>query len=299
MRLDFLIAGFSKCGTTTLCDLLGQHPELFMAPRKDAPVLHRLGAHTAQTAFMERFIGARKGQRWGYGTIWATDHQFEEAARDQLLRLCPEVRLIFLARDPLRRIESSFREYHHNRMQLSRRFPYTLNAAFDRRPELLSNSCYAERYANYSDAFSPAQCLVILLEDLAADQAGQLRRCFEFLGVDADFVPVKQERLNRGTSKLQDTPALRELRRADPVIDAALLRIPFDIQTQFLPTLGYRRPFPAVPIAWSDAAFDRLFPEVTTSATRFLEGLGRPLSVWPRFERLIAGDRRYEFGGEP
>jgi len=41
MRLDFLIPGFAKCGNTTLCTLLGEHPEIFMPKVKDFRLFDR------------------------------------------------------------------------------------------------------------------------------------------------------------------------------------------------------------------------------------------------------------------
>jgi len=35
IRIDFLIPGFSKCGTTTLCALLAQHPSIYMPELKE------------------------------------------------------------------------------------------------------------------------------------------------------------------------------------------------------------------------------------------------------------------------
>ena len=34
MRVDFIVPGFSKCGTTTLCFLLNQHPDIFLPLRE-------------------------------------------------------------------------------------------------------------------------------------------------------------------------------------------------------------------------------------------------------------------------
>ena len=35
MKLDFVVPGFSKCGTTTLCSLLSEHPDIFIPGIKE------------------------------------------------------------------------------------------------------------------------------------------------------------------------------------------------------------------------------------------------------------------------
>ncbi|MHC4178113.1 MAG: sulfotransferase, partial [Planctomycetota bacterium] len=35
MKLDFLVAGFGKCGTTSLCSALADHPDIFIPKRKE------------------------------------------------------------------------------------------------------------------------------------------------------------------------------------------------------------------------------------------------------------------------
>ncbi len=35
MQIDFIVPGFSKCGTTTLCDMLNSHEDVFIPPAKE------------------------------------------------------------------------------------------------------------------------------------------------------------------------------------------------------------------------------------------------------------------------
>lgn len=69
----FLVIGATQCGTTTMCDLLAAHPDVFMTSPKEPHFYSRLAT------FPQR--------------------------RDQ--KELPDARLIYMIRHPVRRLESS------------------------------------------------------------------------------------------------------------------------------------------------------------------------------------------------
>jgi hypothetical protein len=86
VRLDLLVPGFAKCGTTTLCALLGEHPQMFMPQRKDFRLFDLPDYQRRWDEFEERFIGGEERAVIGDGSIWYTDAKTEEVARERILR---------------------------------------------------------------------------------------------------------------------------------------------------------------------------------------------------------------------
>ncbi len=289
VRLDFIVPGFSKCGTTTLCSLLSDHPAIFMPKRKDFRFFDLPDPASRWAEFTARFEDSAPGAVRGDGSIWYSDARYERLARERILARYPDIRLIFIARDPIARIESSFREFHHSGSVWGVDCPFELDAALDALPQMVDDSMYRARLRNYLEYVPRDRVLVVFLEELAASPDLELARCFAFLGVDPQVaIADATRRLNTATEKFRDTVRLRHM-RTDPDTAAALRRIPRRIQAKLLPALGLREPFAPGPLPWSDAACRRVVDRIGDDVREFLELCGKPLGIWPRFAEALAG----------
>jgi hypothetical protein len=67
VRIDFLVLGFGKCGTTTLCALLAQHPEIYIPALKE-PRYFSADDFEARD-YCQHFVPAQEGQRLGEGSV--------------------------------------------------------------------------------------------------------------------------------------------------------------------------------------------------------------------------------------
>lgn len=287
MRLDFLVPGFAKCGTTTLCALLDEHPGIFMPARKDFRLFDLPDHERRWHEWEQRFETAAPDAVVGDGSIWYTDASTEKAARRRILEHFPEVKLIFIARDPVDRIESAYRELHNSGTRYDVTCPFDLVEVLRAFPGVLEDTCYGRRLDNYRRHVPANRMLVLFLEDLVARPEETLARCFTFLGVDPTArIPDVQRRLNPRGAKHYDTERLRELRR-DPAASAALGRIPTVVQRTLLPALGLRLPFPDAPFDWRPEAQQLVRAHVGGDARRFLTDQGRRLAQWPRLAAML------------
>ncbi|MDQ3940636.1 MAG: sulfotransferase domain-containing protein [Actinomycetota bacterium] len=109
--------------------------------------------------------------------------RFEEAPAN-IARLIPDVRLIYLVRDPIDRMMS-----HYRYARLIRQEDRPFEEAVTTSP----------RYLEY---FDRAQLLVLLSEDLKSQRVVTLRRVLGFLGIDPDWT---SERLDREFHRAEDT----------------------------------------------------------------------------------------------
>lgn len=180
-----VIIGAMKCGTTALHRLLDLHPAIGMAPSKEVNFF--LGADRP---------GASAG-RWWRGLDWYarqfpgdaevlgesspgyTSPDHPEVA-ERIAAHVPDVRLVYLVRDPLERAVS---QYLHHRRDGHERRPLA-TALLDPRSQYIARSRYHERLLPFLDRFRREQILVLDQADLASHPRATLREVFAFVGVD-------------------------------------------------------------------------------------------------------------------
>ena len=279
VKIDFLVPGFSKCGSTTLCALIAQHPELFI-PEIDEPwYFSALRYAERAEEYNALFDRARPGQKLGEGSVTYSGFRTEDVSIRRIHEHNPDCRFIFIARNPLKRIESSFREMHHSGVQFGIDAPYSLSACMELLPEIVNDSCFFERINKYVEAFGESALLVLFLEDLVRAPEPALRNSFAHLGVDPDFPVETGLHLNQGSAKLYDTRLLRRIRNWPPT-GMRLAKIHPFAQDRFLRPLGLRRAFGKKPVDWDPEARRQVNERVIPDAKRFLEAFGKPADFW-------------------
>jgi len=285
LRIDFIVPGFSKCGTTSLCELLSWHSSLFM-PRgelKEPAYFIRDDLAGHWQAYRDLFQAATPGQLLGEGSTFYSCSNVEELARDRILEHNPDIKLIFIARDPIKRIESSFREFHHSGHRFGVDIPYDFPEALETVPALTEDSMFWTRLNCYRSRLPDSRILIVFMEDLVVSPTDVLMRCHEFLGV-APENPPQAVRMNEGGSKLYDTAALRRLRAA-PFFAPRIARMSHRKQDRIFSALGLRRRF-VQPPAWTDRAREFVHARLSADIARFLAHTGRDPAIWPHFRAL-------------
>ncbi len=194
MLPNLLIIGAGKCGTSSLHHYLDAHPSVSMSEPKeldffqDADCLARVDRYARHFPDGAAVRGESSPGYTGYPRV--------QGVPERIRALLPDVRLIYLVRDPIERTVSHYVQAYKVRAE-SRGF----DAAFrDLHPEGNKYVCYS-RYATqlerYLRCFAPERLLVLDGDDLLHDRRGTLRRTFEFVGVDSSFrSPRFQETLN-------------------------------------------------------------------------------------------------------
>lgn len=285
LRIDFIVPGFSKCGTTTLCELLSRHSSLFMPRGEWKEPLYFVQDDLAAKwpAFRALFEDATPGQLLGEGSTFYTGAGLEELARDRIIEHNPDIKLIFIARDPVKRIESSFREFHHSGHRYGVHIPYDLTEALEKVPALTEDTSFWTRLGCYRRKLPDSSILIVFMEDLITSPAEVLKRCHEFLGVGAE-VPSQAVRMNEGGEKLFDSRLLRRLRTA-PFFAPRIARWSHHKQDRLFSALGLRRRFVRPP-TWTDRARDLVRSKLSADIAKFLAHAGRDPAIWPRFQAL-------------
>jgi Sulfotransferase domain len=187
-RPDFLVISPPKTGSTWLADNFRHHPRLFVPAIKEVKYFSCFCNWLDLGWYLDHFRAARgvvKGEA-------SPSYAILPPERIRLVReLLPDVKLIFLMRDPIARAWSHAR---HNFRYREARFA-DCHDDFDGVPEshwreafrhewILASGDYLSQLRRWLEVFPQEQLLVGFYESIAAQPAELLRRIFGFLGVD-------------------------------------------------------------------------------------------------------------------
>lgn len=214
-RLDFIVIGAQKAGTTSLFELLGRHPQVSMPSDKEAPYFsHDPVFARGWTDYMGKIALVGPERRWGtvtphymVGGVYkrsrnaaATAGYDERTVPLRIREQLPDVRLVAILRDPVARASS-----HHQMMVMvgedRRSFdeaiadlldPDEIERARKQPTELKGYVAWGEYrriLKGYFDVFPAEQILVKFTDELKRDPEQFLTCIHEFLGVRSDLIP--------------------------------------------------------------------------------------------------------------
>lgn len=307
---DLFIAGHSKSGTTALADFLGQHPGVATSRVKEpnyfCPEFCRADPERQpESAFLPRtpeeyaslFDHAVPGQLLAEASA-AYLYSVEAAAR--IAAANPRARVVMVFREPASFVQSYHLQLLKNPVcegDTVRDLAEAIALEPERRagrampegcllPEFLyyttDRLAYDAHYDRFAEAFPPEQLLALTYEEFRTDNAGTLRRVYNFLDLDASFAPDLGEH-NTGGQRVKSKRAQNGLRRLShgegafalitPVVKAVL---PRTVRKRALERAYRQIAFedaPPIPPALADKIRERARPHVNELGKR----LGRDL----------------------
>lgn len=162
---------------------------------------------------------------------WTPRYMYDVWTPRLLSEAAPDVKLLAILRDPLTRYRS------HLGVHLARVGRPTAAGAVAA-ADALARSLYEPQLRRVLRRFDRDRLLVLQLERCQADPSGQLRRTYEFLGLDADFVPADHERpINVGPVEFTPPPEIEaEVREVFGEHLPGLLRIVPDLDLDLWPS---------------------------------------------------------------
>lgn len=236
----FIIAGAPRSGTTWLYELLDRHPDVYMAkPVRPEPkffLVDELYARGIQHYFDTWFPDAA---RWPAAGEKSTNYLESAEAAARIHRHLPDVKLIFILREPAHRAYSNWMWSRMNGME-SEDFETALAKEEEREHALPAKLRYARPNAYYSRGLYadmlrpyfgrfPREQVLCLKFDAIIDNPGDLAaRLHRFVGVtprsdDANGLDVVNPSEKRGEQMPLDTLARLRQRYAESVRELASL----------------------------------------------------------------------------
>jgi len=187
---NLIIIGGLKCGTTSLHHYLGLHPEVQMSRPKElnffvAELNWDLGLDWYASRFDDRF-----GVRGESSPHYTNVPRFQGVAARIREHLGPDVKLIYMVRDPIKRVLSHW--------------VHATGAGYETRPleptltapdsAYVHRSQYWMQLQPFLEMFDRGQIEVIAQEELQGDREQTMRRAFRFAGVDENFTSEQFDR---------------------------------------------------------------------------------------------------------
>lgn len=209
MLPNFLIIGAMKSGTTSLYHYLRGHPEVFMASAKE-PGFFSVNWDLGMSWYEEHFQTSNFSLAIGEASTNYTRFPQQAQVPSRIHRIIPDIRLIYLVRNPVERMLSHYRHAFVGGQEKRS----IEQAIWD--PRYLVTSCYALQIEQYLEVFPRDQILLITSESLKRDRARTLQAVFRFIGVDPGWVSAEEAlEFNRTAEKEigRRRPLARKVRR--------------------------------------------------------------------------------------
>ncbi len=268
----FLVIGQAKCGTTSLCQALGHHPGVFFSDPKEphffTPDPHRNG----WTWYRSLFRDAAPGVAVGEGSTSYTRPDVHRECAERIAEALPDVRLVFLVRDPIARAESDWKM----RVREGRARWNDINRSLIDNPQVVELGMYWRNISRYRELFAEEQLLIVFLEDLVATPAATLRRVFRHVGVDEEVEGVTLGEANTARMQRKDGMALK-LMRTMGLIRIARAICPRSLTRRVKDGLSSPWRYSA---NWDPAVLSDLQARYREASRPLLEHCGRSLDFW-------------------
>jgi len=198
---DFIIIGAMKSGTTSLFLHLGRHPGVFMCRIKEPNFfVKKRNWEKGYDWYRSLFDGAPSGALLGEASTNYSKGSTFPGVPELIRAEAPDVKLIYLLRDPLERMRS-----HHAHAVYKGREQRPLEQAITTRSGYLRTSLYGEELQRYREQFPAEQIHVILTEDMARAPAHVLAGVENFLGLEGYDFPQVERRYHVSSSRKMST----------------------------------------------------------------------------------------------
>lgn len=185
--VDFIGVGAGKCGSTWLHDNLAKHPQVCDSNLKELNYFSDLYDEHPFSWYESQYCDCGPSLIRGEFSVTYLAHP---EAPKRIKRHYPEVRLLAIVRDPVRR---TFSNYLHS-IRKGDISPKMAFAEFIQDDRNLAPARYHEHLARWFALFPRERIHVIVLEEFLSDPLAGYRKLFEFLQIDPSFVPPGYDR---------------------------------------------------------------------------------------------------------
>jgi len=190
MLPNFLICGAAKCGTTSLYEYLRSHSDIFMPLAKELDFFSNKNTMTL-SEYENQFYGWKGEKAVGEAS---PSYMACSDAPKAIAEVIPDVKLIFLLRNPIERAYSAYWYYIWlGGMNSDRTFSEIIRV---KGPDdfYLEEGFYYKYIKRFREYFERDQIHCVITEELKGYPLEEVSKCFRFLGVDDSYRPdVKKQ----------------------------------------------------------------------------------------------------------
>lgn len=207
MKVNFVIAGTQKGGTTALCHFINQHPQVECLP--EPHYFNHFAATQSHAEYEARFEKpgtAERPQELALGDCTPI-YMYLDYVPGLIHDYNPQMKVVTILRNP---VDRAYSHYSMMRQFREEKLPFRLALALENRrlararargdQHALSCHSYKDRgrytfqIERLRNLFGHENVLVLLNEDLRNEHEAALRRVFDFLGVEHAEVPLPEKK---------------------------------------------------------------------------------------------------------
>jgi hypothetical protein len=192
VKPDFIGVGAAKAGTTTLHDILVQHPDIYLPSFKESHFFDQDSNFEQGEKWYDKTVFGDYNYQKIKGEITPSYIYFDDVPQRIFDMIGTDIKLIFMFRHPVGRAWSHYR-MHHLRGNEALNFEDALKAESERlkgdylavnRFSYLDRGFYAKQLKRYLELFPKENMHFILFEDFIEDIPGHMKSVLDFLDVD-------------------------------------------------------------------------------------------------------------------
>jgi hypothetical protein len=194
----FLVIGAQKCGTTWLSDMICQHPEVAKVANKELHFFNRTSNYSKGVEWYQKQFDIKEYTQavgeytpnyfWTYNDMIQYDTEIWEDIPKLIHTYNPDLKLIVILRDPVKRAISAF--YQHIRK--GRISPKENLQDAMKKYGILSMGYYDIHIKNWLKFFPIENFLILIYENdlLDENKINTIKRVFRHIGVSDNFLPT-------------------------------------------------------------------------------------------------------------
>jgi hypothetical protein len=214
-RVDFIVAGVQKAGTTALHDFLAQHPNVALLRDQALHFFDKEEYFRGEPDYRILHNNFAPGWRWQIAGEVTADYLYYPRALERIAAYNPRMKLVVSLRNPTERAFSQWnmrRDKGQEPLEFLDALKCDEEIGIWKRPRgngYLARSLYAPQLDKVFELFPREQVLVLKYEKFRRDPSGMLDQMFDFLGVRR-LQRFKNKRRNVGSYSRKLTDEERE-----------------------------------------------------------------------------------------
>ena len=212
-KVNFMIIGAQKCGTTSLAEQLAKHPEICFCKTKEPAYFNTTADWQAGLSRYHALFTPAPREICGEASTSYTFLPEYPETHSRLYSYNPELKLIYIMRNPVERIMS----HYAHRLSLGRINALPENEVFAR-PDYINRTRYSYQIGPYLELFGRKNILLLLFEDYIHHQEETLKQTALFLGISPETFP-----------EIDTTPKNKTRRAREPQFSPGVKRQLWDV----------------------------------------------------------------------
>jgi hypothetical protein len=285
---DFLIVGTQMAGTSSLCDILNQHSQIYFPPEKELHFFDDDRNYVKGRSFYRSFFSGAENAAI-VGETASTCLFLPEAPGRIKKTLGDSVKIIIVLRNPAERAFAHFRmmaDKSHEKRSLDEALNHNLKQLKTginnhKNTTYLNEGLYAPQLENYFNTFPKENIRIFLFEeDFVENRDKMISDILEFIGVEQEN--INTDIINSPQLKVRNQTLDDILNTAHPVRQFFKDIFPSKKAASFLKNrlnhLNNRRPLPEGDlVSWKKSLIRKVFYEDIIKTEHLT---GRDLSRW-------------------